>query len=815
MVNKQITVPVEGMTCASCVSHVEKALQSVPGITKAAVNLATEKAAVSLATEEVPLEEMREAVAQAGYKLPTTRATVNIGGMTCAACVSHVEKALKGVTGVVEANVNLATEKATVDYLPGVADLDGMGRAVADSGYRLESADAGGLDAQAELERLSKVQEIRSLRNRLLVAASGGILLFLGTFGAFPWVSPLMERGFYLFLLWAVATPIQFWAGWSFYTSGLGALRHRTANMHTLIALGTSTAYGFSVGVVLANALAPGFLATRGISVEVYFDTAAIIVALILLGRYLEARARGQTSEAIRRLIGLRPNTARVLRDGEEIEVPIETVVTGDILLVRPGEKIPVDGIVVEGRSSVDEKMITGESIPVEKGINDKVIGATINKTGLLQVRASKVGADTTLSQIVRLVEEAQIAKAPIEKLVDTVSSYFVPIVIVVALSSFIGWYFILGSEFTLAFTSFIAVLIIACPCALGLATPAAIVVGTGKGAENGILIKGGEYLEKAHKIQSVVLDKTGTITRGEPSVTDVIAIGSLSEDEVLRIAASVEKGSEHPLGEAMVRRATEKGLSISKVEEFEAISGHGVKSLLKVGRVLIGNQKLMEANGINASSLRDTIERLQDDGKTVMIEALNGNISGIIAAADVIKDSSKDAVDEMKRAGLEVIMLTGDNTRTAEAVARSVGIDSVIANVIPSEKASVVKRLQREGKIVAMVGDGINDAPALAQAEIGIAIGSGTDVAVETAGIVLMKDDLRDVPTAIKLSKSTMSKVKQNLFWAFAYNVGLIPIAALGFLDPILAAGAMALSSVTVLSNSLLLKRFKTMRKD
>jgi Cu+-exporting ATPase len=470
---------------------------------------------------------------------------------------------------------------------------------------------------------------------------------------------------------------------------------------------------------------------------------------------------------------------------------------------------------VVEGRSSVDEKMITGESIPVEKGINDMVIGATINKTGLLQLRASKVGADTTLSQIVRLVEEAQTAKAPIEKLADTVSSYFVPIVIVVALSSFIGWYFVLGREFTLAFTSFIAVLIIACPCALGLATPAAIVVGTGKGAENGILIKGGEYLEKAHKIQSIVLDKTGTITRGEPSVTDVIAIGDLSEDEVLRIAASVEKGSEHPLGEAMVRRATEKGLLISKVEEFEAISGHGVKSILKVGRVLIGNQKLMEANGIDASSLRGTIESLQDDGKTVMIEALNGNISGIIAVADVIKDSSKDAVNEMKRAGLEVIMLTGDNARTADAVARIVGIDNVIANVIPSEKASVVKRLQQEGKIVAMVGDGINDAPALAQAEIGIAIGSGTDVAVETAGIVLIKDDLRDVPTAIKLSKSTMSKIRQNLFWAFAYNVGLIPIAALGFLHPILAAGAMALSSVTVLSNSLLLKRFKAMRKD
>ena len=644
--------------------------------------------------------------------------------------------------------------------------------------------------------------ELEYRRLKYLTALSFGLGVPAFIFSFFP-ILPILPINLWLFL---IVTPVQFIAGFRLYKGTYHALRARSANMDSLIAIGTSAAWGYST---LATFIPSVFGSV------VYFDTSALIIALITLGKLLEYGVRGRATDAVRKLLELQPPDAVIIRAGKELSIPIEQVQVGDIAIVKPGEKIPVDGIVVEGRSSVDEKMITGESIPVEKGINDKVIGATINKTGLLQVRASKVGADTTLSQIVRLVEEAQIAKAPIEKLVDTVSSYFVPIVIVVALSSFIGWYFILGSEFTLAFTSFIAVLIIACPCALGLATPAAIVVGTGKGAENGILIKGGEYLEKAHKIQSVVLDKTGTITRGEPSVTDVIAIGNLSEDEVLRIAASVEKGSEHPLGEAMVRRATEKGLSISKVEEFEAISGHGVKSLLKVGRVLIGNQKLMEANGINASSLRDTIERLQDDGKTVMIEALNGNISGIIAAADVIKDSSKDAVDEMKRAGLEVIMLTGDNTRTAEAVARSVGIDSVIANVIPSEKASVVKRLQREGKIVAMVGDGINDAPALAQAEIGIAIGSGTDVAVETAGIVLMKDDLRDVPTAIKLSKSTMSKVKQNLFWAFAYNVGLIPIAALGFLDPILAAGAMALSSVTVLSNSLLLKRFKTMRKD
>lgn len=637
--------------------------------------------------------------------------------------------------------------------------------------------------------------EYRRLKYLTVLSFGLGVPAFIFSF--FP-ILPFLPINVWLFL---IVTPVQFIAGFRFYKGTYHALRARSANMDSLIAIGTSAAWGYST---LATFIPSVF------GLIVYFDTSALIIALITLGKLLEYGVRGRATDAVRKLLDLQPPDAVIIRSGKELSIPIEQVQVGDIAIVKPGEKIPVDGVVVEGRSSVDEKMITGESIPVEKGINDTVIGATINKTGLLQLRASKVGADTTLSQIVRLVEEAQTAKAPIEKLADTVSSYFVPIVIVVALSSFIGWYFVLGREFTLAFTSFIAVLIIACPCALGLATPAAIVVGTGKGAENGILIKGGEYLEKAHKIQSIVLDKTGTITKGEPSVTDVIAIGDLSEDEVLRIAASVEKGSEHPLGEAMVRRATEKGLLISKVEEFEAISGHGVKSILKVGRVLIGNQKLMEANGIDASSLRGTIESLQDDGKTVMIEALNGNISGIIAVADVIKDSSKDAVNEMKRAGLEVIMLTGDNARTADAVARIVGIDNVIANVIPSEKASVVKRLQQEGKIVAMVGDGINDAPALAQAEIGIAIGSGTDVAVETAGIVLIKDDLRDVPTAIKLSKSTMSKIRQNLFWAFAYNVGLIPIAALGFLHPILAAGAMALSSVTVLSNSLLLKRFK-----
>ena len=830
MDNKQITITVEGMTCASCVSHVEKALQSVPGITKAAVNLATDKAAVSLATEKVPLDEMREAVAQAGYKLPTTRATVNIGGMTCAACVSHVEKALKGVTGVVEANVNLATEKATVDYLAGVADLDGMGRAVADSGYRLESADAGGLDAQAELERLSKVQEIRSLRNRLLVAASGGFLLFLGTFGAFPWVSPLMERGFYLFLLWAVATPIQFWAGWSFYTSGLGALRHRTANMHTLIALGTSTAYGFSVSVVLANALAPDFLAERGIGTEVYFDTAAIIVALILMGRYLEARARGQTSEAIRRLIGLRPNTARVLRDGEEIEVPIETVVTGDILLVRPGEKIPVDGEVTEGYSTVDESMLTGESMPVEKQAGQQVYGATINKYGNLWFRATKVGKDTVLAQIIRLVEEAQGSKAPIQRLADQVAAYFVPAVIVTALAAFLFW-LLLGPSpaLTLAILVFVAILIIACPCALGLATPTAIIVGTGKGAEHGVLIRSAQALEITHKVNTVVLDKTGTLTTGRPVVTDLVPQG-ISEDELLRLAASVEWGSEHPLGEAMVREARSRNLELEQPEDFQAIPGQGIQARLNGYQVHVGNQALMDAVGVELNGLADRAGQLASEGKTPMFLAMGKEARGIIAVADTLKPTSRQAVDRLRQLGLEVVMLTGDNARTAAAIAAQAGVDRVVAEVLPQDKVGVIRDLQSQGKVVAMVGDGINDAPALVQADVGMAMGTGTDVAMESADITLMRGDVDGVIHAFNLSRATIRIIKQNLFWAFFYNVLLIPVAAgalypvfgalggvpdslhfffgaQGFLNPVLAALAMAFSSVSVVTNSLRLR--------
>ncbi len=617
----------------------------------------------------------------------------------------------------------------------------------------------------------------------------------------FSWVMLPLEvisQNFFLFLL---ATPVQFIAGFRFYQGMYHAFRAKSANMDTLIAIGTSAAWGYSALITFF----PSFFATQ----DVYYDTAALISAFISLGKLLEHYVRGRASDAVRKLLGLQPKMATVVRAGEEVEIPVEEVVVGDTVIVKPGEKIPVDGIVTEGRSTVDESMITGESIPVEKAVGAQVIGATINKSGLLTLAASKVGADTTLAQIVKLVEEAQAARAPIERIADRVSSFFVPVVVLVALGSFLGWLFIAGSTFTHAFTALIAVLIIACPCALGLATPAAIVVGTGKGAENGILLKGGEQLEKAYQINTIVFDKTGTITKGEPSVTDLVPLDNVSEDEIISLAASAEKGSEHPLAEAIVRYGKARGVKFSKPAEFEAISGRGIKVILEKRQILLGNRRLMSEADINLQPFEERISSLEGEGKTVMIEAVNGRPIGLIAVADTVKESSKEAIEDLKKMKLEVIMLTGDNEKTAMAIAQQVGVNSVIANVLPAEKANVIKELQEKGKIVAMVGDGINDAPALAQADVGIAIGSGTDVAVETGGIVLIKDDLRDVATAIKLSQSTMSKIKQNLFWAFIYNVGLIPVAATGFMNPVLAAVAMALSSVTVVMNSLTLRRF------
>lgn len=832
---KKLNLPVEGMTCAACVGHVENALKGVPGVLEASVNLGTEKASVEFVPAEVTVQQIEEAVSGAGYKIGTQSASLNIGGMTCAACVGHVENALLGVPGVSQASVNLGVERASVEFVPGVAELSDLQAAVEGAGYRVEGInDSAG--QEGELERLSKVKEIRELRNRLTLAGAGAILLFLGTFDAFPWVSRFMAQGYYPFLLWALATPVQFWAGSNFYTSGLGALRHGTSNMHTLIALGTTVAYVYSAVVVLLDAYSPGVLADQGIEAKVYFDTAAIIVALILLGRFLEAGARGRTSEAIRRLIGLRPTSARVVRNGEEVDIPVDQVVPGDVVLVRPGEKIPVDGLVTEGYSAVDESMLTGESMPVEKGSGEKVYGATMNTNGAMYFQATQVGSETVLAQIIRLVEEAQGSKAPIQRLADRVASYFVPAVIAAALAAFLFW-MLLGPAPVLTFSTLVlvSVLIIACPCALGLATPTAIIVGTGKGAERGVLIKQAQALEIAHKVDTVVLDKTGTLTTGKPVVTDLVVSGTsgASDQELLSLAASAERGSEHPLGEAIVSEAQDRGLELAAVSGFQAIPGRGIFAQVDGHTVRFGNQALMEDAGMQLDGLVEKASFLAAEGKTPMFLSSGDTAMGLIAVADTVKPDANEGLAKLRNMGLEVVMLTGDNTQTARAIARQLGVDRVEAEVLPQDKAAVVKRLQAEGRVVAMVGDGINDAPALAQADVGLAMGNGTDVAMESADITLMRGDVNGVATALELSRQTIRTIKQNLFWAFFYNVMLIPVAAgvlypvfqgvggvpgsldfffgdQGFLNPVLAALAMAFSSVTVVTNSLRLRRAK-----
>jgi Cu+-exporting ATPase len=749
--------------------------------------------------------------------VPIETVSFPVEGMTCASCVNRITRFLRKADGVEEANVNLATETATVQFDPARIDLAGLSAAVEAAGYvarvdRLAGSEAevGATDEPSYADR-----HLADLRRRLIVATALTIPLLIGLarMTIAPGLPELFTNPWFQL---ALATPVQFYCGWPFYRGAFNALRHRAADMNTLVAVGTSAAYGYSVAAIAF----PAFFQAAGLGMDgeplpLYFDTAAAIITLILLGRFLEARARSHTSDAIRKLIGLAPRTARVIRDGVELDIPIEQVIRGDVLRVRSGEKIPVDGLMRDGRSAIDESMITGESMPVGKKPGDEVIGGTLNGSGSFTYEATRVGADTVLAQIVRLVQEAQGSRAPIQRLADTVTGVFVPVVLGLAALTFVVW-FAFGPEpaFNMALVNTIAVLIIACPCALGLATPTSIMVGTGKGAENGVLFRNAEALERLHKVRAVVLDKTGTLTEGKPRVTDVVlAVGAPGEDELLALVAAAERGSEHPLGEAIVRHARGLGLETSVASAFDAVAGEGIRATVDGHEVLVGRPAFL---GLDVSALAEAARQLASSGKTPVYVAVDGRLAGIIAVADTLKAGSAAAVAELHRLGLTVVMLTGDNETTARAIAAEAGVDRVVADVRPDEKAAQVRALQAEGKAVAMVGDGVNDAPALASADVGVAIGTGTDVAIESAAVTLMSGDLRGLVTAIALSRATMRNIKQNLFWAFAYNIILIPVAmgvlypSTGILlDPILAAAAMALSSVTVVSNALRLRRF------
>jgi len=814
--NQVTDLAIEGMTCASCVAHVEKKLTRLSGVAAASVNLATEKARVSYDPASVTLPQLVGAVESAGYRarplaappVPAAVATsgeawqeLAISGMTCASCVARVERKLGKVEGVRSAAVNLATERATVAYDPSRVKVARLIGAVEAAGY---GATPVVEDASAEdgvVEETRRARALARRRTTLLSAAALCAVILILAMAPPLMMFPTVQTHNYLLAL--LTLPVWAIVGWSFHRGALINLRHGAANMDTLVSLGSTAAFVYSVVAMIAL---PGQY--------VYFDTAALIITLIYLGKYLEAAAKGRTGEAIKALMGLQPRTARVIRNGQERDLPIAQVVSGDMLLVRPGERVPVDGVVTGGESAVDEAMITGESLPVQKGAGDPVIGATVNGMGLLHVEATRVGRDTVLAGIVRLVEQAQGSKAPVQRLADRISSVFVPIVLVLATLTFLGW-LLTGHAFAQALIPAIAVLVIACPCALGLATPTAIMVGTGRGAREGILIKGGESLERIQALRSIVLDKTGTVTMGKPTVTDVVALADLPDSDVLRLAAGVERGSEHPLGAAVVRGAEERGLALPPLPTaFRSITGGGVEGLVEDRAVLVGSRRLLGERGIVADSAETRLQALESGGKTALLVAVDGRLVGLVAVADTVKDGAAEAVRQLRALGLDVTMLTGDNRRTAEAIGRIAGIERVIAEARPEEKAAEVARLQGRGQVVAMVGDGINDAPALARADVGIAMGTGTDVAMAAADITLVGGDLRTIPRAIALSRATMRVIRQNLFWAFFYNVILIPLAAVGVITPIFAAAAMALSSVTVVSNSLRLNRSRAARR-
>ncbi|MDN5347663.1 MAG: P-type Cu+ transporter [Clostridia bacterium] len=832
---RQVSLPVEGMSCAACVAKVEKALRNLPGVEKVVVNLATGKAVVNYAPERATIPAMVETIGKLGYQVPEEEVYLTVRGMECAACAAKVEKALKALSGVIEVSVSLPAETARVKFYSGAIDKGRLKEEIKALGYEATEKLTG--QEALDREREARQREIRRQARNMWVAWPLALLVMLGMFRN-VWIFPYFVPPFLsnTLVLWLLTTPVVFIPGWQFFINSWNGLKRGVTDMNLLYATGIGAAYT----IATINALWPqaGF----GGKGATFFESAALLTAFIVLGRYLEALTRGRTSEAIRKLMGLQARTARVLRDGVELEIAADEVAIGDIVIVRPGESIPVDGEVIEGYSAVDESMLTGESIPVEKRPGDRVIGATINKTGAFKFRATRVGSGTVLAQIIKMVENAQATKAPIQKLADFVAGHFIAAIHVLALLVFFFWFFFGFDRFFIPTSRFIlspyslaeigvfgfalllsvTTLVISCPCALGLATPSAMMAGTGKGAENGILFKGADAVEATAKLQAVVFDKTGTLTKGEPAVTDILTLPGFERREVLRLAASAEKNSEHPLGEAIVRAAGIEGVPLAEVADFEAVPGKGIEARVDGRPVLLGNRRLLEERGLAIDGLLPLAEKLEEEGKTAMFLAVDGRAAGVIGVADTLKEYAAEAVKRLKQMGIEVAMLTGDNRRTAAAIARQVGIERVLAEVLPQDKAGEVKKLQEQGVRVAMVGDGINDAPALAQAEVGIALGGGTDVAKETGDIILIKDDIRDVVKAIEIGRATMRKVRQNLFWSFVYNSLGIPIAA-GILYPFtgllvspeLAAFFMAMSSVSVTLNTLLLKRFRPSWSD
>ncbi|MBI3015648.1 MAG: copper-translocating P-type ATPase [Candidatus Tectomicrobia bacterium] len=817
--SRRIELPVSGLTCARCVQAVEQTLRAVPGVRGATVNLAGGRAFVEYDPEQATIAGLHEAIKAAGYRVGAAKIRFGIRGITCASCVTKIENALLVTPGVLKASVNVGTEEAEVEYLPGAADLSSVKAAVGAAGYEVAEAPPPGGPEEVDKEAQARDREYRDLMHKWWFGAAVGIFTMIFSY---PWLFPLLRDWFprgspqlrYIWVGMGVASlAVLLYSGNQFFTGAWQAFRHRSANMHTLIAMGTGIAWIYSTIALLFPQIFPASEFT-----EVYYDVTVVVTALVVLGLAMELKAKGRTSDAIKKLVGLQARRARVIRDGSEVDIPVEEVLVGDVVVVRPGEKIPVDGEVIEGASAVDESMVTGESLPVEKQVGDEVIGATINRTGAFRFRATKVGKDTALANIVRMVKDAQGSKVPVQRIVDVVSGYFTPSVAILAILGFMIWY-TFGPEPRVVYALIVAVttLIIACPCALGMATPMSLTTGVGLGALNGILIRGGEALQTAQKLQTIILDKTGTITYGKPVLTDAVAVGRFREEELLRLAGSVEKSSEHPLASAIVEGATSRGLTLLDPQAFRAIPGHGIEAMVEGRELLLGNLKLMRDRKISLDSLEARSVQLADEGKTPMYVAVDGEIAGIVAVADTVKEDSKSAIQALKTMGLEVVMITGDNERTAGAIARQVGIERVLAEVLPQDKAFNVQKLQLEGKQVAMVGDGINDAPALAQADVGFAIGTGTDVAIAASDITLIKGSLRGVVTAIQISRATMRNVYQNLFGAFIYNALGLPIA-LGvlypffsiLLSPLLAAIAMSFSSVTVITNANRLKRWR-----